>query len=200
MKHVQSLIFFTLTLSFSSLLFGAQQEDKKKPEHPEFPIYVEANKSSKIAEKATLNTPLVKIFEQKDWVKVGDRSNGTVGWVFQEDYKKALEASYQSKTQTVFINVHEKPGQAGDTLEIVAYKNGKKLDTKEAQALYKQLKKEQEERDRAMGQWLRSVNEFFNKAPRDAFWGAPVFERFSSTTGDMNAEKPDSTEKGKIQP
>ncbi len=170
MKLPQPLIPLALTFLLHTPLSIAQGKNPVMPgQIPEFPIYVEANTTSKVAENANLNTPLIKIIQQKNWIKVGDRSNGIVGWIQAEDYQNALKAAYPVNTQSVFINVQEKSDKQPASTEIVAYKNGKKLDEKEAKALYQQMKKNQAEKDRAMGQWLRSMNSLFNTLYSETF-------------------------------
>src|SRR6185312_10642867 len=87
--------------SSHSALFAVDKLEDKPSQLPEFPIFVEASKTSKITEKANLRTPLVKIFKQNDWIKVADTSNGLVGWIHEEDYKKAVETISKPRTQSV---------------------------------------------------------------------------------------------------
>ncbi|MDE3400997.1 MAG: SH3 domain-containing protein, partial [Coxiella burnetii] len=86
---------------------------------------------------------------QKGWIKVGDPRNGEVGWVNRDQYHEALQKYYQPDIQTVFIRAeHNEKGKR--TIDVVAYKNGKKLTDKEAQQLYEQIKNQQAKESRYM--------------------------------------------------
>jgi hypothetical protein len=174
---MKTFLFFLLTLYlFPSFSLAASQKAPEKPIHiPEFPIYVEANKKSKIIKKVPINTPLIAIFKQKDWVKVADRSNGDVGWLSKNDYQKALETWQKSRTQTLWFNTQQKPNEK---IAIVAYKNGKELSEKEARTLYQQIKKRQEAQERAINQWFHSMNAFFNRMQYEMQFGPAWFEPF----------------------
>lgn len=115
-----------------------------------------------------VSSHLVPIFRQGDWVKVGDRSNGQVGWVDIKQYRAARVAYFRPDVQTVFVNsTRSKSGKP--TISIIAYKNGKKLTDKAARTLYLKMAKQQQQQhdwyrlNHMMWQQERDMDRFFNE-------------------------------------
>ncbi len=105
-------------------------------------MYAEPTLRAKIVQSITPAERLVPIFRKGEWIKVGDPKDGSVGWINHDQYRKAMEAFYQPNFQTVFIRTQrDKNGKP--VTSIVAYKNGKKLSEKDADALYKKIRQEQ---------------------------------------------------------
>jgi hypothetical protein len=210
MKSVLTVLFFSIPLSFHSASYASNKSEQKPTNIPEFPIYAEINKTN-LVEKANLSTPLVRIFKQDNWIKVADTSNGLVGWVKSDDYKKAIEAWNKPRTQSVLLNITEKESPELHKVEIVAYKNGKKLEDKEAKAIYEQFKKQQATRDQVMRQWFNAMNELFNKTHQTTFLSTPFFEPFpliqpvlivekKSSAKNKNAKKGTREETHEVKP
>ncbi|MCF6777330.1 hypothetical protein L3V83_12235 [Thiotrichales bacterium 19X7-9] len=144
-----------------SLSFSAYSLAKESKEVDRVNLYAKAN-SDQVIKQVSPSTKLIKVYQKDGWVKVGDPQDGRVGWVNLKQYNQALEAFYQPDIQTVFISrsigKDHKP-----QLNVVAYKNGKQVSEKEAQALYQKLKHKQ---NKEMKQW-QSFNQELLDLQRD---------------------------------
>lgn len=138
--------FFSCILSGSITYATTQQSQQSSPQ---VNLYEKPQSNAKILQKLSPAERLIPIYRQKGWIKVGDPRNGEVGWVNRDQYHEALQKYYQPDIQTVFIRAeHNEKGKR--TIDVVAYKNGKKLTDKEAQQLYEQIKNQQAKESRYM--------------------------------------------------
>ncbi|MCB1828339.1 MAG: hypothetical protein KDH94_07915 [Coxiellaceae bacterium] len=116
-------------------------------------------KGDKVLDRLPGNAALIPIYQKKDWVKVGDPRNGHVGWVNKKQVREARNAFFRPNIQTVYIHSDEsKNGKP--QLNIVAYRNGKKLSQAEAKRMYEQMRKNQIaelKRMRHMTRWMDEV-------------------------------------------
>lgn len=116
---------------------------KPKPSLPMVTLYAMPEIHAAVVEKVSPAERLVAIFEQGDWIKVGDPRDGKVGWINHKLYQQALNEWYKPNVQSYFIqtvkNTDGKPG-----VKIIAYSNGKKLSDSEAKAMYAKMQKENE--------------------------------------------------------
>jgi len=117
-------------------------------------ILYESNNDKKIIQTLPPTARLVRIYQEGDWIKVGNSADGTVGWINKLQYLKTLEAFNQPNIQEVFIS------QAVDKdnkpqIKIVAYQNGKPLSEKEAQSLYDEMQKQQ----KLQSQYWQAINQ-----------------------------------------
>ncbi len=146
-------------------------------------LYAQANKTQ-LVKKLAPNVRLVPIFQKGDWLKVGDAQTGTVGWVNLVQYQQARMNYYRPDIQTIYVHLDtHKAGKP--TLNIVAYKNGKRMTDAKAYRLYKQLREQQNEElqtmqqfslsmDRMMQQDFGNAERFFGSAWINPSWMAPV--------------------------
>ena len=170
---VSSSIFFCI-LSGNITYATTQQSQQSSPP---VNLYEKPQSNAKILKTLSPTVHLVSIYHQKDWIKVGDPRNGEIGWVNQAQYQKALKAYYQPNVQTVFIRT-EYNEKGKPTIDIVAYKNGKKLTSKETQKLYDQIKAQQAKESRyiqrvfwcmddLMAQQMRAFSHWMTADPWD---------------------------------
>lgn len=114
---------------------------KESSAEPTITLYANDNDKN-IIKTLSPSTRLIKIYQKGDWIKVGNPEDGTVGWINQKQYQQALEAFYKPNIQEIVISQttdkNNKP-----QIKIVAYKNGKPISQKEAEALYENVKKQQ---------------------------------------------------------
>lgn len=136
MKKLVTLSTLALALSSSISLAVA-----KNPV-PEVTLY-QAPNVGKIVETVPVTTYLTPIFRQHDWLKVGDSSNGQVGWININQYYKTRDAFYKPTIQTVYISRSTVNKNGKPTITVVAYRNGEKISDTEAKALYTQLAEQQ---------------------------------------------------------
>ncbi|HIF9320471.1 TPA: SH3 domain-containing protein [Photobacterium damselae] len=92
-------VVFTLAgaaaLVVSSLVWAANNNDVGN-----ITIYSQPNAQSKVIEKINGDAPLMTIFIDKDWSKVGDPSNGQTGWVKNSDMQNATKSVAAKSNQT----------------------------------------------------------------------------------------------------
>ncbi|MCF6768264.1 hypothetical protein L3V86_07810 [Thiotrichales bacterium 19S11-10] len=104
-------------------------------------IYASNNKE-KIIKEVSPTTKLIPIYQNGDWVKVGNPKDGSVGWINKKQYNDALNAFYQPDIQTIFVSTSTDKNNKPQ-INVVAYKNGKAVSKEEADKLYQQLKQQQ---------------------------------------------------------
>ena len=101
-----------------------------------------------------------------DWVKVGDRADGTTGWINIPQYQKAKDQYYQKffqqKSETVYFHAET---NADGKVDIVAYRNGQKLSPEEANALYKRLQAQEKQQAALFEQADKELNAGFSTMP-----------------------------------
>lgn len=145
-KLIKNLCLLGLLIT-SLTAVGAEQTQQKSGSSvetystPQIILY-ESNSDKKIIKTLSPTVPLVRIYQEGDWIKVGDTADGTVGWINRLQYQKTLEALNKADVQEIFISQtmdkNNKP-----QVKIVAYRNGKPLSKNEAQSLYEDIKKQQ---------------------------------------------------------
>lgn len=146
-----SLIIFTAVVGLASSTIIAAPAKTATPSQPitkaEIVIYQSPQANAAVVEKLSPNQRLVGIFNQGDWIKVGDPRNGQTGWVNREQYQQAVNHYFQSTIQTVYIRTASNDKSVPN---VVAYQNGKKLSDKEAKELYQRIQKQQLEQSQYM--------------------------------------------------
>ena len=114
-------------------------------------LYDAPSDKSKIIKQLPINENLVPVFAKGDWVKVGDRGDGTTGWINKKQYRDARNQYYQQyvedHVQSFYMTTVK--GKDGKTV-VEAYRNGKKLTEAEANKLYVQMQAQQKQQWEAM--------------------------------------------------
>lgn len=146
-------------------------------------IFEKASTRSKIVQKINPFTHLVPFFSKDGWVKVGDPKNGKVGWVNLAQLKKSRSEFSKANIRTVFVNVEQSKKNKKPTVNIVAYQNGKKVDKKEAEKLYKKIVKNDQLLQRQFNQQFQQDEQQFppfgfNQFPAFAQQGFEFFPGF----------------------
>ncbi len=111
---------------------------------------------------------------------LGNPKDGIVGWVNKQQVKKVRQTFYRPDIQTIYI--HSDRAKSGKpVLNIVAYKNGKKLSPAEAKKLYGKIRKQQERQmhdmqrmNRMMRRQQYNMNQLFNGFWTNEPWVKPV--------------------------
>lgn len=128
-------------------------------------LYESPEIHSKIIKSLPLFSNLVAIYRKDDWMKVGDRADGTTGWINLSQYNQARNNYYQEhfKMHSDFVYLQSEKNDKGKT-EIVAYRNGKKLTPAEAKELYDHMQAQEQKQwdamqrfDQIMDQQMQSV-------------------------------------------
>jgi hypothetical protein len=128
----------------------------------QFCLYSQA-KRGKCLQQLSLQQNWTKIISQGQWVKVGLRPSGQIGWINAQDYTAAKQAyvkdRFSPNFQTVYVNVQrDKNGKP--VYNVVAYRNGKKLSDKQAKAMYQRFLKQQRNESLQMRRVNNSVQAF----------------------------------------
>ncbi|MBT8506662.1 SH3 domain-containing protein [Coxiella-like endosymbiont of Rhipicephalus sanguineus] len=165
-------LIITLGLSFCLSILDVsyavlQQQCSANLKKSEFiNLYQSPELKSTVLQKVSPDDELIPIYQKKDWIKVGDLRNGKVGWINREQYRKVFESYYQPDIQTMFIrtehNYKWKP-----VINVMAYKNGKKLSDEEAKKLYQRIEKQRAEEARYMQQTFWRVNHLMVEQMRE---------------------------------
>lgn len=144
-------------------------EKKASPKETTIALYASPKDSANVVKQIPVNTDLVAIYRQDGWVKVGDRKDGTTGWINLKQYRQAKQNYYQSffHRDIESIYFHTEKGKDGKTT-IVGYRNGKKLSKEEAQKIYHHMQQQQEAQwrqvkrfDRMMDRMMMNTYEAF---------------------------------------
>ena len=108
-------------------------------------LYAEPSPHAKVITQIDPRDFFVRIYEKDAWMKIGNPRNGQVGWVSKSDYKAVLENLFKPKVDftTFTLTAKAMPDAAGKYV-VDAYKNGKKLSQKEAQALFNKMQSQSE--------------------------------------------------------
>lgn len=129
-------------------------------------VYAEPHSNANAVQKVSPSHRLIPIFRRGEWVKVGDPSDGKVGWINCDQYRKVTQAFYSPNIQTVFIRTeHDNNGKP--SIDVVAYKNGKKLSKQEADALYKRIRNKQVHEARYMSHMFWTMNRSVDRQMRE---------------------------------
>ena len=168
-----------LTIITSALLAAnaAIAASAPKDAASNFTLYQTNNNSAAIVAKLSPTTQLVKIYtdpKNSNWVKVGIRQNGQVGWIKRDQYKAALTKFNTPDIQTFYVSSTSTDKSGKPKINIVAYKNGKKISDQDAQKLYKKLQLQQQLERSQMQQLDANMNKMLNAAFRPIMLGTPV--------------------------
>jgi len=159
MNKPHIIILFGLLQLFLSIPILAA--NKIQPSEDRIIMYSNYH-AKKVIEKVLANTALVPIYRQKGWIKMGNPKNGHVGWVNEQQMQQARRVFFRPDIQTIYMHTdHNARGKL--QLNIVAYRNGRKLSSQEAQHLYQTMRRNQQheiKRMQRIEQWMDAP--FFN--------------------------------------
>lgn len=136
-------------------------------------LYAAPNAKAKVLQTMSPFVRLVPIYRQGPWVKVGRARDGQVGWINVQQYRDAREAATQADVQSFYINVTEND-KGKRIVNVMAYKNGKRVSDKEAMKLYKQMRKDQKRQRRAMRREFMQMRRAMNTTWFGPGWGGPI--------------------------
>lgn len=177
-KYLIKLICTATLLSTTVIGFSKDDSekivDKKQP--AQIKLYA-SEKGKKVIARLSPASHLVKIYQNGEWIKVGNTDDGSVGWVNQKQYQAAVDEFNQPDIQTVFVsksvNDDNKP-----QVNIVAYKNGEQVSKKEANKIYNQFKEQQASQEEQWEAFNENMVEwqshFFQRFANDPFFNSPM--------------------------
>lgn len=111
--------------------------------------------TARVIARFKLGTHLVAFYKKGDWYKAGDPQTGEVGWYNQHQVARAMQSQLNApmvevRDYSVTINK-----QGDKPAKVTAYRNGKKLSDKQAQAFYQSL----QQRAKKQGMlWQQQMN------------------------------------------
>ena len=135
-------------------------------------VYVSDNEKQ-LLRTLSPTAPLIEIYKKNGWIKVGDPKDGTVGWINQEQYQKAIDHFNIPSIQEIFISrTRDKNGKP--EIRVVAYQDGEPISNEKAQAIYEKVKKQQARQERYWHEFNKQIahwtmlnsfyhDEFFNQ-------------------------------------
>lgn len=202
-----SVMALTITMSMSALAVthatskkektAVSKTSEKTPITETIDLYELPNNTAKIIKKLPVETNLVGIFQQGDWMKVGDRQDGATGWINLSQYHQAKQAYYKKyftvNSETIYV--HTQKDKDGKQV-IEAYRNGKKLSDADAKKMLNQMQTQEHK------QWesLQHFDQMMNLEMQRDYWDAK--QQFDAafhapilfTPGIVVIEKPAGTE------
>lgn len=189
-----------VTTSFA-FNFGSHSKTAPKTQTSSTPtnstqIKLYASKAGeKIIKIIPFNTSLAWLVKKGGMIKVGVRDhNGTVGWINQTQYQQAKTNFYQPDIQAIYVQTQ--PNKDGKpVINIVAYKNGKQVTPKEAKALYKNLRNQEQRQNqnreqaqinmqRTLDQNMHDMQRIFNNS-----WSIQFRDNWPNTHQQPNKDK-----------
>lgn len=110
----------------------------------------------------------VAILQKGEWLKVGDKRTGDVGWINTKDFHRSAMAYRQAlatraKQNVSSYSVYEQMNKQSGQPEIVAYRDGKRLSGKEAQTLYHQSRKAEQAEFMALHRQVQQMQAQMNQ-------------------------------------
>lgn len=155
------------------------QTQTPKKELDTVKLYQEASDTSNVLATINLEQRLVPFYKKGDWIKVGDPSNGQVGWINKEQYRNAMNNIVKQSVQTIYI---EQNDENNGKPQITVYQNGQKVTGKQADEIYKQVQKQQENMQahfmmmqKSMNNWMNQQMQMLN-SPMTEFSNLPVLQ------------------------
>lgn len=141
----------------------AAHHDHAKQDHStqQLKLYKKPNKSSKAITQIKLNdvNNFVPFHRQGDWVKVGDRQSGQVGWINEKSYHQLAHKASEPKVNMRYVYTKDDHGKP----KVYAFENGHKLSKKEAKKMYQQMQKQMKQQEKQFRKQWRKLNHQFIK-------------------------------------
>jgi len=131
------LSIFVAVSMFFCLLTGYAAHQKNQ-----LSIYANPSNQSHVIAHISPWTDLVPIYHKKGWLKVGNSKNGQVGWIDLKQYHQLMHKLMTPQMETVVVK-NSKDAMKPGKYKIVAYRNGKPLNEKEAKELLKHMQAQQ---------------------------------------------------------
>lgn len=128
-------------------------------------LYAEPNTKAKVLASIDVSQQLIPIFHKDGWIKVGNPADGAVGWIDKKQFQQAMNNAFHQHIQTVYV---QKIQQNGKAPQVTVYQDGKKLTGEQANAVYANIKKHQQQMQKNMHLFQEHMNAWMNQ-PMPAF-------------------------------
>ena len=140
MRFLKPLIFL-LSFGFLSATLAADKA-------PMVNVYKKPNTKT-VLQTVSVDNDLISIINKKGWTKVADPNTGEVGWINDKQFQEAISAYLGSEPEVdSYMIVSEQTNDEKPTVDIIAYRDGKRLSEKDSKTLYKKIKKREKRRRR----------------------------------------------------
>lgn len=123
-------------------------------------LYDKPDLTSNVVATIQPGQPLIPIFSQNDWIKVGNPQNGDVGWVSDKTFNELGIPKIYIKTYS-----QNNPGQQNSGYQIIQY-SGRQMDTKQFQSMVAMMQNQQDNTERAFNQLISQSIANFNELAR----------------------------------
>ncbi|MCD6046141.1 MAG: hypothetical protein K0R48_1304 [Gammaproteobacteria bacterium] len=202
-KFLLSILFLSITLGLNAAE-TAQPPATKKEDSIKINLYAEDN-DKKVIDTLPPTARLIKIYQKGNWIKVGNPKDGTVGWINEKQYQEMLAQLNQFTVQEIFIS-RMADGNSHPKNKLIVYQNGKPVSEKEANEIYKNLKKQLEEQqkywDKFKQDMIASQNQMLEGFYENPFFTHPewipipvvVIEKSGSAKDKMSDNKDKDTQ------
>ncbi len=127
-------------------------------------VFVSPDDKSTIMEnvKTAQVNKLVTFYQQGNWLKVGDKTTGDVGWIKQDQYQKIVNSPVSANMHSTYIYSED---VGNGKKKIVVYEDGHKVDDQKAKELYQQW---QQKAEIAQKQFMQQMQVM--QKQMDAMW------------------------------
>lgn len=129
-------------------------------------LYQQPDAKSKVVAKVKDQANVVIIFqpEKGDWIKVGDMTNGNVGWIKLDAMDEPTESAPEEKAKpTSALPYHKKvvkradDGYGGQSVQVFEYQGTRKLSQAEVQAMMHRMEQRQRVMQHSLNRMMRSM-------------------------------------------
>lgn len=122
--------------------------------------------ATKPSQQLESNTPMATIITRGDWIKVGLKSSGDVGWIKQSELSpKPPETQSQTKSYSMSYHIEQKHVDGKTQTKAEGYRNGKKLSEEEVMALIAEQEATIKKQAEHMKHWFSDIG-----MPRFSDW------------------------------
>lgn len=132
-----------------------------------FNLYASNKDNANIIATPSPTASMVKIYtdpRNDNWVKVGLRKTGQVGWLKRDQYRAVLANLNAPDIQTFYLSRSTTDTSGKQKINIVAYKNGKKVSDQQAQQLYREMRQQQNVENQKVQQFDNAVQNMLHAA------------------------------------
>lgn len=170
------MLAMLIMLSASANIYATASTNKavvSNSSEQKLALYARPDKKSDIVCHVDQWHRLIPIYRQNDWIKVGKQDDGKVGWISVEQYRNCMKSWFHPHIKSVIITIDEQRDKEGKT-EIIAYKDGKKLDEKEAKQLLRRFQHNQMQMEKRFHRMHEEMGRMFDSTWD--MWGIDDFD------------------------
>lgn len=140
---------------------GSNDHSQKDQAAKQLKLYQKPDKSSKTLTTIKLSkvNNFVPFHRHGEWVKVGDRQSGQVGWINEKSYHQLAHKASEPKVNVRYVYAKDEQGKP----KVFAFENGHKLSKKEAKQMYQKMQKRMKQQEQQFRKQWKKLNKQFIK-------------------------------------